>query len=292
MQFNLPDSGEKKGNLCPFLGLSDDPGTALAYPSVGNCCHHAKPVASVRNGMQARYCLLPGYVKCPVYLRSDLQPLPPDFIGEGRLSSGMRKWVVGGVLLVTILVLAFVIVQSNAASFIWKKKPTPDANSQVLLTVTAIIRNTQMAATIQPSPTTTATEFPTLMVPSPAPTSIPMHELEMPIGTNPPFVIHRVQAGESFIRFEEDYSTTKAAILAVNYGMESSLWANSIIIIPVGVTDVTGLPAFLPYQVTEANLTVEQLALNAGADLATLKQYNALPDGYVFSEGEWVLIPK
>ena len=73
--------------------------------------------------------------------------------------------------------------------------------------------------------------------------------------------------------------------------MEPTLWADSLLVIPVGVTDATGLPAFTVYQVVEQKLTVEQLALNQGADLATLKQYNALPDGYIFTEGEWVLIP-
>lgn len=290
MQMKLPEDGTRSDQVCPYLGLSDDPGTALAYPSTSNCCHHAKPVESVRGSHQEKVCLTNGYSQCPVYLRPELIPLPLEFqVHHSSVNRAKRRWWIL-LILVIVLVAVFLIAQPGLFNAAPLPAAEPDTDTQALQTITAIFAGTQTAVIQTPVPTQAEKITPTVTM-THIPTPSPVHELEMPIGKDPSFVIHRVQAGESYTRFMQDFQTTKEAILAVNYGVEPSLWADSLLVVPVGVTDATGLPAFTVYQVAEQNLTVEQLALNQGADLATLKQYNALPDGYVFTEGEWVLIP-
>ncbi|MCE5206765.1 MAG: hypothetical protein LLG42_00470 [Chloroflexi bacterium] len=169
-----------------------------------------------------------------------------------------------------------------------------ELNVQALQTITQMAHLTQTGIaqasvpSLTPEPTSSFTEIPA----TPYPTSFPPHTLEVPFGVDPRFVIHKVQVGESFMRFMQDYNTTKEAIVAVNYAYDSVLWADSILIIPVDVTDATGLPSFSAYQVTDLNQTVEMLADNQGVDLGLLKKFNALPEGYIFSEGEWVLLPR
>jgi LysM repeat protein len=290
MQMKLPEDGTRNDQVCPYLGLSDDPGTALAYPSTSNCCHHARPVESVRGSYQVKVCLTNGYIQCPVYLRPDLIPLPPEVqVRVSSIKRVKRRW---WILLILVIVLIAVFLLTRPDLFNAAPLPTtqPDTDTQALLTITAIFASTQTATIQTPVPTQADKITPTVTMTS-MPTPSPVHQLEMPIGKDPSFVIHRVQPGESYIRFMQEFQTSKEAILAVNYGVEPSLWADSLLVIPLGVTDATGLPAFTVYQVAEQNLTIEQLALNQSADLATLKQYNDLPDGYAFSEGEWVLIP-
>ncbi len=61
---------------CPYLGLKDDPNTALQFPSEGNFCHHAEPVAPVSRQHQQEFCLTENYTLCPVYQMAQKAPLP------------------------------------------------------------------------------------------------------------------------------------------------------------------------------------------------------------------------
>jgi len=93
MQSAKSETTWKKERGCPFLGLTDDPGTALSYPSSGNNCHHSRPVAPVNLMHQVNYCLNSNFAACPVYLQNQLEPLPRE-IGIGKSTYHKRfHWV-------------------------------------------------------------------------------------------------------------------------------------------------------------------------------------------------------
>lgn len=293
MQPTLPNSASVDYAVCPYLGVSDDSGTALNYPSACNYCYHANPVAAIRRPYQTKYCLGGEFQKCLVFKTSGNQPLPNE-IGEPRMGekrSSFRVWLISA--LIVLLAIATLVVWKNSSKIFSSPPREQEINVLVLQTITQIFVQTQLedGQTSEPTLTQTPSPSPTILSASPNPTPFAPHQLEVPFGTNPMFVIHRVQTGESYIRFMEEFNTTKEAIVAVNYGNEPVLWADSLLIIPIDVSDATGLPAFSAFQVTDLNLTVEILADNQGLDLDLLERYNSLPDGYIFSEGEWVLIP-
>lgn len=93
-------------------------------------------------------------------------------------------------------------------------------------------------------------------------------------------------------QYAEKYHTSVEAIQAVNYNLKTPLWIDSLVIIPVGFTDVSNLPSFETYVVTETGRTVESLAQELGVDPRNLKYYNAIGDGESLQVGDWLLIPR
>jgi len=63
-------------DICIFLGLKTDSKTALEFPSIGNHCHKARPVAPVNTKHQEKYCLTAQHVECPIYKRASVQRMP------------------------------------------------------------------------------------------------------------------------------------------------------------------------------------------------------------------------
>ena len=293
MQPSLPKFSARNSSFCPYLGVSDDPGTALNFPSASNFCYHAKPIAAVKHAHQAGYCLVSRYEECPVYKTAGDKPLPREF-KEQNVRIQRRIPILAVIIgVVVILAALFIALQAGGISLFNANPGEEEINLQALQTVTQMVAQTQtvLAQTARPTqtlqPTPTITELPA----TPIPTSFPPHELEVPFGSSPRFVIHTVQAGESYMRFMQDYNTTREAILAVNYGNAPTLWAGSLLIIPMDTLDATGIPAFTAVQVTDQHLTVEALAADQEADVDLIRKYNALPAGYIFTPGEWVLIP-
>ena len=116
--------------------------------------------------------------------------------------------------------------------------------------------------------------------------------LDTPIGGEVKFIIHRVQEGEAIGQYTSRYNTTEAAIRAVNYNMPSVLFIDWLVVIPLGVTDASGLPAFQPIQMETGGLSVEMFARQLGVDLEKINLYNDFDPGRILQPGEWVLIPR
>ena len=120
----------------------------------------------------------------------------------------------------------------------------------------------------------------------------PRRQLDVPIGTDYKFVIHKIAGGENMNRYAEQYHTTTAAIQSVNYKLRTPLRVDALIVIPVGFTDVSNLPRFEAYIVADADKPVESLAQELGVDPRDLKYYNVLSDGEKLKVGDWLLIPR
>jgi LysM repeat protein len=296
--------------ICPFLGLVDDPHTAISYPSPKNCCTHARPVMPINRAHQEHLCLSKNFKTCPIKLKEHLEPLPKEFCaGHSDQKTNRGLWLGGAVVMGAFLIALFTgilhikpldtlfTVQGQYISplstsiatepLFLPLDPTPTpTHTPILPTQTVTPTSTAIGPTKKVSPTRTATR-PTQTVTQTqttivlVPTDIPMHQLDTPFGDAPRFVIHRVIAGENFYRLSEKFNTSQEAIVAINYQMKPGLWANTIIVIPVGMRDVSGLPSFSLYLVAESGMTVEELARKESVDIALLLKYNALPGGYV-----------
>ena len=94
---------------CPFLGIAHDPQTKTSFPSVMNCCHHAKPVAGVELSYQQVYCLTGKYKTCPVFMRDKKEPLPRELRSSHSQVSKQRKVRWPFVLMVIIVIIALVL---------------------------------------------------------------------------------------------------------------------------------------------------------------------------------------
>lgn len=59
------DTTQVKCKICPYLGMRDDPTTAIRYPSDGNYCHREGEPAPIWLEDQAIQCLAGQYEGCP-----------------------------------------------------------------------------------------------------------------------------------------------------------------------------------------------------------------------------------
>ena len=315
---------------CPYLGLHDDSATSLAYPSNWNYCYRARPPASVSISHQELACLSRKHVDCPVYLAEREGKLPSSLRGHStvpvrrvRGQAGKSKRAVWIVLLAALLLLA--------AWWAWGRgffplpaQPTPTpslvavstdfssptATVSVAWTNPALFVPTQArtptprasqtpAGTVFPSSTPTLTPIPSrtptkTVTPTSPPTLPPGacgHPLDAQFGAEVKFVIHRVAGGDSMDLFISKYQTSLDAILAVNFSLHIPLWAEAIIVIPVGRTDTRGIPPFEPYQASGESLSLDALAQKLNTDAQSLQKYNAFDDSCK-TFINWLLIPR
>jgi hypothetical protein len=96
----------EKLKMCPFLGFGYDPDTKTSYPSIMNCCHHAKPVEPVHLSRQNEYCLTGNYMNCPIFQRDEEFSLLDDFRIPGSPRSLFRKFT----WIRVVLIVAFVVI--------------------------------------------------------------------------------------------------------------------------------------------------------------------------------------
>ena len=291
---------------CPYLGLHDDQRTSLAYPSAWNYCYRVHPPASVSISHQIAACLCPEFIQCPVYLAAQEGTLPATLRGSstvpaGRIKSARRKtrriaWSVFIIILLTMLVIAgqrffpgFFPLTTTAA----RLGLTDPAQVGVAPTFTpnAILPQTLPTATLVPN-TGTPTQTNPLIRSSTTP--LPKrcgYTLDTPFGTDVKFTLHQIARGENLDKLAVQHQTTMDAIRAVNYSMPLPVWEDWIVIIPVGISDIKGLPSFEPYRADGTIFSIEELALRLNADAQSLLKYNAFDASCTLFKG-WLIIPR
>lgn len=156
---------------CPYLGMGHDPHTKTSFPSVLNCCHHAKPVEVVELSYQQVCCLTGKYKTCPVFKRDKKKPLPRELRSSHSQVSKQRRvrWFI--VLIVIIAIIALVLFMGSL--FFRNQLVIPPTGGQALGAVeftpnlpTAILTATQTAhvsaeQSASPALTATRTQTPT-----------------------------------------------------------------------------------------------------------------------------------
>lgn len=124
-----------KQTTCPYLGMKDDPTTALQFPSTGNFCHHAKPIAPVKASYQEQYCLTEGHTACPVFLAAHPVPLPAALAAHaGSLTPGKATRPLAVLAILVLLAgtaaLALGLNISGLRGFTWKGIPNTGRNQR------------------------------------------------------------------------------------------------------------------------------------------------------------------
>ena len=289
------ENADRNTKVCPFLGLKDDPATALSFPSPYNRCFHAKQALVVNLEFQRAYCLSVNHISCEEYNREPDTPRQSDSKLEGV--SSLSKQVFNPGVLIGVLVLLVV------ALIAWQVLPrlslewgtsghlpggSVPADSAGIGLQTPSILPTQPQNT--PTPTIMVTTAPLVSTQTFTPTIGSPHALETPIGVEYKLVVHRVMAGESIMSIASQYWTTVEAIQAINYNLQSPILIGTLIIIPINQTDVHGLPAFDAYEVKSV-ISVRSLAQQLSIDPALLELYNGLGNSEFLSSGDWVLVP-
>jgi len=302
---------EPENKICPSLGLLDDEDSSFAFPSNLNYCHRSYPAASIRLIHQGDLCLSGQYRECPVYLRQQARPASASAPKRRvrKKKAGKIPWQVVGIALV-MFIAAFgfwnsgllfptggqatraTAVSSVAAETVM---PTRAATSVSIVAPITWVTLTN-APTITPTPTITLTPALTITLPPTImPTSVLIkRRLDIPFGTTYKFVIHKTKGAEKLETFAEKYNTTVAAILAINYRLTDPTWSDVLFVIPVGFSNVKGLPVFVVYQIKEEErgISSEELAAKLRVNPFDLKYYNdLLAEGARPLVGDLILVP-
>jgi hypothetical protein len=69
---------------CPFIGLSNDPDTVMAFPTHRNYCHRVKSAQPVRIDFQSTNCLSFAHRHCPVLLQQPTRSLPSSIAAQSE----------------------------------------------------------------------------------------------------------------------------------------------------------------------------------------------------------------
>ena len=303
----LPD--EEKNQFCPYMGLKFDPKSWVGYPSPINYCHRVKPLAVPKFEHQRNFCLTKNYVQCPIVYGGPGQKMPKIIQSQSDRQTTIKKIirieVLTGLILIAVIlgiifwnqITAGIGQVFNPSSIIENtvtrtvgisltSSPTFELSNTPTVTTTPTINN---SATLMPTPT----PIPPSETPSPPTSTIepPILALETPMGPDMGFIIHAVVPGESLELYARDYNTTVEAIRAINYNLPSFLPLDWIVVIPLNTSDVSGIPAFEPYEI-EQDVTLEVLADLLLVDPIDLQVYNRIPSGYSLSPGEWIIVPR
>jgi LysM repeat protein len=297
--------------ICPYLGLTDDGQTALAFPSDWNHCYHCKPLVSIRLDHQRNYCLSPQHKSCLVYRQTAGGALPRELRNRGPARPLVRValWKVILALFFLVLVAGFLLGLAPPPDHFFSLSflKLPERPVDVAYTPTPLPLSPSPGALVSPTSTMPLpgglpTHLPTLLAAVSTPSALPgaqptatitriPQELETLIGLNYVFKIHRVKQGESLELLAQINGTTTAAMFAVNYHLATPLRTQQIIIIPINQSDVSALPAFEPYRVPE-DIGLETLAAEEGLDPTQIQFYNDLGNSDQLYAGEWIILPR
>lgn len=277
---------------CPSLGLLDDADTLLDFPSVWNYCHRARPVVPPNIKHQGEFCLSENYHHCPVFLRQQAAPLSEHLRAPLNRTNRIRGFsrknsIVALISLSIILLLGWAII--NQKSFLPVVVNTPSAVPIINIPIAA------SASLPKETITATFTQTHTMTVTPPSGSATGLfskRQLDMPVGTDYKFVLHRVREGENLDQYAAQYNTSIEAIILINYNLKTPVWVDTVVVIPVDLMDVASLPAFEVYEVPQAGMSLEALAQELDVDLADLKYYNALSNTESLLSGDWLLIPR
>ncbi len=278
--------------MCPHLGIPSDPQTALGYPSVQNLCYHVTPPAAPGASYQCQFCLEPLHTQCERYVAKSKKPIPAAFL-IGEQSQTRKRSLVLRLILLGLMLLA-VVAATVWLLFTQRLAEAPALEPTSLTTPAAVVVLATSTLTQTPQPSLTQSPVPSQTAKPSFPktsTQIPPHLLETPYGIARQFLLHRVVAGESLLKLSGTYNASVEAIRAVNIDLQGTLWADTVIIIPVNQLDANGLIPMIAYEVLADGITIQTLALEQNVDLNVLYELNNLPSDYIFHSGEWVILP-
>ncbi|MDD2921894.1 MAG: hypothetical protein PHQ36_06360 [Anaerolineales bacterium] len=282
--------------ICPFLGLEDDADSSLAFPSDSNYCHRSAPISPVKTNYQREFCLSGKHRQCLVFSRRQIGPLPDHIRAKKNRAGETRK--ISQRNIIAVLIALIVIFMLEWQSLTQTKSQPPETTATPTLYALPTKTPTQTLAPTLPPPTLAATSTPTLHIPffgsvtvTSSPTATPSltptvfisrHQIDVPIGTDKKFIIHRLAYKENLDPYVEKYNTSIEAVVAINYYLylTNPVKRDVLIVFPIGFADVSGLPTLAIYQITEKErgINYEDLAWRLRIETSDLKYYNGVTD--------------
>ena len=280
---------------CTYLGLKEDRKSHVGFPSTGNFCFHCKNPAVPLTEHQTQFCLGEASSSCPVLLIDPKLPFPAKLkakvIKEPTEKPNLPGFVFFFIGILLILALAGYFYKNFVPSNM------PDENSTMKPVVT--IETATPTDFLEPLIISTLdlpTIVPTVTV-TPVPTSTPVlfqkHTLDTPIPVDGNvFIIHKVLPKENFDILNKTYNTNVTVIRAINYLLPNSLWVDLPLILSPGMTTIhPKLPVFEAYMITDAAVSIDDLAVQRKVDTTLTRQFNNCMQGCILHEGDWVLLP-
>ncbi len=288
-------NAQSEHHICPYLGMVEDAYTSLNFPSNWNHCNHCAPAATPKFKHQEEFCLGGKFEACPLFLGNGDSVMPPQIlIGRREVPSSFwrnyRLALFGVLFTVIALPVGWKLIDEKFTAEA-DASPTPVAvmNVPTLMEIVPPTIDLPFASTLTPAPASTP------IVASISTSGGSGHQLETPIGTDYKFVIHRILEGETIEQFAEKFDTSVEAILAVNSATKNPGWSGTLLVIPVGFSDVTALPSFIVYQVREADRgsSIEVMAQNLRITPLDLEYYNGWSHpGDRPLVGDYLLVPR
>ncbi len=245
---------------CPHLGRRDDSSTVFNYPSVGNSCHHARPLAPPSEEHQFEYCLAGRFRECPVFQAPTGKRLPPsiqmaDWVDpntlQGNIFQRVSLWQLGLLVFlgVVILIGLGLIVFLSSGGYLGNPNQ-PEATSTLIPTHLVASPTLSPFAGTEVAAPPLQTPFPPL-TPSASPTETPSNT---PVST-------------------------------------PTLVPNTFTPLPTSTQVCTLPPGWVTYFV-QAGDTLSKLSLATGATIAQLQQANCLGNSTQIITGQRLFVPK
>jgi len=248
---------EKQAKACPYLGLLQDSQTTLAFPSIANLCYHARPLVPPSLEYQRSFCLNGRqHTRCPVFIRSELAPLPPEISGKSANKPLFGKPIEMRIILP--ILLGCVVLILGVIGVVWlftghhgsngtlsgqlDSSPSPSgenplATATFSITIIPITPNVDVSAILNtdtPFATPSETETP-ISSQTPARVVItppPIHTL-VPCGSPNTWVVYFVQPGDSLYHLSQVYGVTVAKLQQANcLGSSTSLHTGQLLYVP------------------------------------------------------------
>ena len=98
-----------ENNVCPYLGLIDDPSTCVPYPDDANACHNIKPPALLAFDYQRITCLQAPHRECPGYVHGWKDGIPRSIQRRKPIiSPSLREGVAWLLLAIPVIILLWV----------------------------------------------------------------------------------------------------------------------------------------------------------------------------------------
>jgi LysM repeat protein len=303
-----PDRADENKQVCPYLGLRDDPQLRYSFPETLNCCHRVRRPQRVALDHQGEVCLAGTYqTACPVYSTDWKGPLPKELRGlehQARSSWATAGLVISGLALVIIMAVVFVYFKwpAGLARFAGNDQTTPTEGPVSLsestrsvtpvslfsATPAATLTQVLPSPTISPAPQGTATpsQTATLGTPTPGPLE------NTPFGPNGRYVVHKVKDGEMMETIATLYHTSPTVLKAIN-GLkpEAGFWPGQMAVLAIGETDPNNV---FPMQAVwlAQPMRVDVLAAKYATSVDELRSFNGLGPGDTVPGGRWIVARK
>ncbi len=311
--------------ICPFLGLESDADSSQAFASNLNYCHHTNPIGAVTIGHQTEFCLSRKHRECPVFLRKEAGSLPRHLRTASRTKKTRRispgSIIASIITLILIFMLGWQFFAQTKSSPVKTESPAynaPSLSTETFTPIPSITTATPLPPTAISTPTlhipffgsVTVTSSLTLTPSVTATQFVSRHQLDVEIGTDRKFIIHRLAKGESLDPHVLQYNTSIEAVKAINYDLylTNPVRRDTLIVFPLNFTNVSGLHVLDVYQVLEVRYNVNSelginfrginyedlvLYLRDHIDLGDFKYYNGITEpGDRPLIGDYFLIPQ